>query len=108
MTGRDAWWDKLARAEARVVEALRGNGVTRVEHVVGFGEPPRHVSLWLVTTTDRERDALPADNPFLDVAKAAIEQAGLTPADVSELMTLAQSEETVAREYRGGWFYALR
>lgn len=104
----DAWWDKLARAEALVVDALRDRGVVRVEHVVGFAEPPRHLSLWLVVQTDRERDALSTENPHIDVARAAVVQAGMTAADVSELLTVAQSEETVARDYDGSWFYALR
>ena len=104
----DIWWEKLAQAESRLVDALEERGVIRVEPVVSFGDPPRSVSLWLVTSTDVERDALGIDNPCLEAARAAVAQAGLKSEDVSELRTAAQSEETVARDFEGSWFYALR
>ena len=40
-------------------------GVTDAQYVVGFVHP-FSVHVWLVTSTDTERDALPATNPFVD------------------------------------------
>ena len=65
-------------------------GVTRVEFVASLPRPD--VWVWLGTTTDAERDRLPA------LLGDALTVAGVT----------VQSEETVARDHEGSWFYALR
>jgi hypothetical protein len=50
---------------------------------------------------------------MLDAVRAIVVEAGFTPDQVTDLRTVAQSQETVIgttsdRDYEGSWFYALR
>lgn len=97
----------LERAEPELVERLGAQGVVRVEYVVGFVHP-YSIAVWLVTETDAARDRLPGPDPFLSTVQSVISDAGLPSADATVDATVAQSEETVKRDYEGSWFYALR
>lgn len=77
------------------------------ERLVGFVHPFR-VHVWPVTRTDAERDSLPAANPFVDEVRSAIRASGFPDEHASLDGTVAQSQETVDRDYDGSWFYALR
>ena len=101
-----ALFETLQAVEGSVVGALGRYGVTGVEWVVGFVRP-FHVSAWLVTSTDRERDALPPQ-PFREEVFSMLLDAGPPSADLGEFDTVVQSQETVDRDYEGSWFYALR
>lgn len=101
-----ALFKTLEVAEVTIVEALGSHGVIDVEWVVGFVRP-FHVSAWLVTSTDRERDALPPQ-PFRDEVLSMLLDAGPPSDDLGEFDTVAQSQESVDRDYEGSWFYALR
>lgn len=96
----------LDSVESNIVEALGHRGVTRVEWVVGFIRP-FHVSAWLVTSSDTERDALPPQ-PFREEVHSMVLDAGPPSGDLGKLDTHVQSQETVDRDYEGSWFYALR
>lgn len=87
-----------------LLEALRESGVTRIEYVTRF--PTRDDAwVWLGTATDAERDALSESQVLLQVRLIA-ERLGLSPGKVAGVTV--QSEETVARDFAGSWFYALR
>lgn len=105
-SGREVW-TALERATPSIVDALRDVGVIDAKYVVGFVHPFR-VHVWLVTSTDTERDSLPATNPFVDEVRSAIGESGFPDEHASLDGTVAQSQETVDREYEGSWFYALR
>jgi len=79
-------------------------GVTRVEFVAPLPRPD--VWVWLGTTTDAERDRLQARVAHDDGVRVRL------PALLGDALTVAgvtvQSEETVARDHEGSWFYALR
>jgi hypothetical protein len=97
----------LERAEPSLIEALQSVGVNRIEYVVGFVHP-YHVSVWLCTATDAQRDSLPSEPMYLDSVLRILSSAGLPAEDVGEVDTTSQSQETVDRDYDGSWFYALR
>lgn len=97
----------LERAEPRLLDRLKSHGVIRVEWVVGFVEPYR-VSAWLATATDAERDKLGRDQPFLTEVRDVVASEGLPSGRARVNATVAQSQETVDRDYEGSWFYALR
>ncbi len=99
-------FEALSVAEVSIVEALGSHAVVRVEWVVGFVRP-FHVSAWLVTATDAERDALPL-SPFGAEVRSIVEVAGVPDGDLGKLDTVVQSQETVDRDYEGSWFYAQR
>jgi hypothetical protein len=104
--GRDVW-AALEQATPAIVRALAPNGVVDVQYVVGFVHP-FSIHVWLVTATDAERDALGSRNPGLPDVKSAILASGLPAEHATIDGTVAQSQETVDREYEGSWFYALR
>jgi len=99
-----AFWAALASAAAALKARWQ---LTRVEYNTGF-VAPWEVSVWLGTETDDERDRL-ARRPNLerDVGNVLTEH-GLSDAGGVYRGLVVQSEETVKREYRGSWFYALR
>jgi hypothetical protein len=104
--GRDVW-AALARATPAIVHTLASEGVIGAEFVVGF-VLPLDVYVWLVTATDAERDALGSSNPFLAEVTSAILTSGFPVEHAAIAGTVAQSQETVDRDYEGSWFYALR
>jgi hypothetical protein len=102
----DPRWSLLVAAKALLSNRLSAQGVERIEFVAAF---PRHeFAVWLCTQCDRERDALGPPDPLLDAVRAIVVEAGFTPDQVTDLRMVAQSQETVDRDYEGSWFYALR
>jgi hypothetical protein len=81
--------------------------VVRIEFVVDFSYPWR-CSVWLITRTDEQRDALGALDPEREVVREVLEQVGIPPEQLEALTVTSQSQETVGRDYNGSWFYALR
>jgi hypothetical protein len=104
--GRDVW-AALEQATPAIVRTLAPKGVVDVQYVVGFVHP-FSVHVWLVTATDAERDALGSRNPSLAEVTSAILASGFPAEHATIDGTVAQSQETVEREYEGSWFYALR
>lgn len=104
--GRDVF-AALERATPSIVQVLTPYGVVGCEYVVGFVHP-FGVHVWLVTATDAERDALGSHNPFLEEVASAILANDFPSQHASMAGTVAQSQETVDRDYEGSWFYALR
>jgi hypothetical protein len=86
---------------------LASEGVIGAQYVVGFVHPFA-VHVWLVTATDAERDALGSSNPFFAEITSALLASGFPVEHAAIEGTVAQSQETVDRDYEGNWFYALR
>jgi hypothetical protein len=82
-------------------------GVIHIEIVAPFPHSDRF-AVWLCTGADEERDALPAENPRLTEVRSVLVEAGFPEGKLSGLLTTSQSQETVDRDYRGSWIYALR
>ena len=80
--------------------------MVRVEYVSAFPSQD-DAWVWLGTTTDVERDTLAGSRPgLLSEVRLIAERHGFIAQSVSGVVV--QSEETVARDYEGSWFYALR
>lgn len=108
--GAAGWRRCLGGARAgdpAIVRRLASEGVVGAEFVVGFVHP-FDVEVWLVTATDAERDSLGTSNPFLAEVTSEIHSCGFPIAHATIEATVAQSQETVDRDYNGSWFYALR
>jgi hypothetical protein len=41
-------------------------------------------------------------------ARKVLMSVGFTPAELADLSVIAESQETVDREYEGSWYYAMR
>jgi hypothetical protein len=89
-----------------LLAAFREAGVVRIEYVAAF--PSQNDAwVWLGTTTDAERDALAGiQSQVLTEVRHIAGRHGFSADQVGGVVV--QSEETVAREYEGSWFYALR
>lgn len=119
----DPIWALLETARPLIIRGLADRGVDRVEYIVGFGKP-RLGAVWLCTATDQERDLLSqgeriadpdverqrdADGAAVGATRLALIEAGFTDDDLTDLRAVVvQSQETVDRDFRSSWFYALR
>jgi hypothetical protein len=103
----DRRWAMLNNAEPGLIQTLASVGVVRIEIVAAFPDQDR-IAIWLCTSTDTQRDEFPRSNPYLDEVRTVLLASGFTPDELEDLMTVAQSQETVDRDYDGSWFYALR
>lgn len=103
----DPRWGLLQAARPALVEALSNHGVVRIEYVAAFPHF-EHFSVWLGTKTDAERDLLGTTNPLHREVRNVLAEVGFTDEQLRELLTTAQSQQTVDRDYAGSWFYALR
>jgi hypothetical protein len=102
----DERWTLLQGMKPALLRAFTHDGVVRIEYVSAF--PFRDDAwVWLGTVMDAERDALVASEPPVLVQVQQIaEHHGFNAEKVSGVTV--QSEETVARDFEGSWFYALR
>jgi hypothetical protein len=92
--------------EPALLQAFRESGVIRIEYIAAFPDLDG-AEVCLGTATDAERDALAGTQPpALSQVRRIAERHGFPPDQVSGVTV--QSEETVARDYEGSWFYALR
>jgi hypothetical protein len=104
----DPRWGFLDAARPMLLAAFAANGVTQVDYVAVFPEIDG-VSVWLCTTTDAERDALD-----LSSARPLVRQIMLhvgfseQALSGSGLGVTKQSQETVDRDFKGKWFYAMK
>jgi hypothetical protein len=102
----DPRWTLLQEMEPALLQAFRESGVTRIEYVAAFPSQD-DAWVWLGTETDAERDALAGSEPqVLSEVRLIAERHGFSAENVSGVTV--QSEETVARDFEGSWFYALR
>lgn len=80
--------------------------MVRVEYVSAFPSQD-DAWVWLGTATDAERDDLArSEARLLAEVRLIAERHGFTAQNISGVTV--QSEETVARDFEGSWFYALR
>lgn len=102
----DPRWTLLQEMKPSLLQTFQASGVVRIEYVAAF--PSRDDAwVWLGTATDDERDALTgAEARLLSEVRLIAEHHGFTPENISGVTV--QSEETVARDFEGSWFYALR
>lgn len=123
---RDRRWSLLEDARVALTDAFAADDVTQIVYAAAFPYLDGF-TVYLCTSTDTQRDALGSVKRFqgqdavvgavseVEVAvpaglkvRAILEEHGFTAAELSELITLAQSQETVDRDYRGRWFDAIR
>lgn len=89
-----------------LLQELLEAGIVRVEYVSSFPSQS-DAWVWLGTATDAERDVLAGTEPeLLARVRMVADEYGFTPTKVKGVTV--QSEETVARDFEGSWFYVLR
>ena len=98
-------FDQLERIRACLIAEWAHRGVIRVEFTTSF-IAPFDSAVWLGTDSDTERNALLDLPNLLELVRTAIRSSGLDPSSI--VGATAQSQETVDRDHRGSWFYALR
>jgi hypothetical protein len=103
----DPRWAIFELAQPILIDALAPDGVIDARLVASFPNSDDFV-IWLCTATDEQRDALPQRSPRLEQARTILSQTGFPAAQLHGLGTVAQSQQTVDRDYQGSWFFALR
>src|SRR5687767_11844414 len=100
----DPRWAVLEEARERLIASFADRGVARIEYVAAWPDLAG-VSVWRCTETDAERDALGSDNAAKTKVEAVLRECGLDDRDLGPglLVTTAQSQETVDRQYSGSW-----
>jgi len=94
---------EVERTEALILQVIKEVvPAARLERIGHIDFDPPEWSCWVVTATDDERDRLAAA-VGLKERLALVAKAGFPPDSFT-----FQSEETVARDYEGSWFYAMR
>jgi len=89
-----------------LLQTFQASGVVRIEYVAAFPSQD-DAWVWLGTATDEERDVLAgAESQSLSEVRLIAESNGFLPEKISGVSV--QSEETIARDFEGSWFYALR
>jgi hypothetical protein len=68
-----------------------------------MGLPTPSWSCWIATQTDKDRDRIKDDAAFLAKLYDLAASSGFAPSTF-----VVQSQETVDRDYKGSWFYAMR
>lgn len=97
-------WEK--EASRAVLAVLPDRGVERTIMWEAFD--PSTIVVWLVTASDQERDALLADQQSIEelVEEPVL---GVDPErGYRTVLLTAQSEETVARDFGGDWWAAIK
>ena len=89
----------------RIVAMLESHGVKRVQWFLGFGGEP---VIWLVTSTDAERDAVARQGFFREEVLAKLAEAGVGDPPLSKAGVTVESEESVERDWQGNWWYAMK
>lgn len=79
--------------------------MTDVQFVAAFPDLDG-VSVWLCTDSDHQRDALSRNGYERDTVVEIFHSLGFPESE--EILTTAQSQETVDRDYEGSWFFAMR
>ena len=102
----DYRWKALVSARPDLLDAFAQDGVVTVQYVSAF---PQHAfAVWLGTATDSEAARLRARSSIHGRVQRVLVSHGFTQQDLTELLVLVQSQETVDRDHAGSWFYALR
>ena len=88
-----------------ILKRLRPAGVTSVYWFLGYyGEPV----IWLATTTDAEKEALPPLSVLEEEVRASLAEAGVRRDLINDTGVTYESEETVDREWDGNWWFAMK
>ncbi|GIG87370.1 hypothetical protein [Plantactinospora endophytica] len=107
MSSEDPRWHLLTLAQVELLAHFADRGVERIEYIAAFPNFD-YFTVWLCTGTDAEREALGTPNPAIDEVRQILRRTGFTAAQLTGLDTIAQSQETVDRDYESSWFYAMR
>ncbi len=91
----------LALAQARFpCAAVFSFGATEID--------PKYLAIWIATDTDAQRDELANDASFRQALIGVLESQDYPSAAIPYVGFAFQSEETVKRDYRGNWWYAVK
>lgn len=98
------------RVKRRVKRCARLRGIAPVR-VCAFGSVhihPDHLSVWVKTGKDWERDQLRQDSTFDEEFRRALIKYGYPEASVAKVGLTIESQETVDRKCGGNWRYAMQ
>jgi hypothetical protein len=98
--------DVRSRAETALLDAFAPLGVSALRAMPSPGEP--WIGVWMQTSTDRERELLRTNARTVPWVREILAAAGFPVDEARDANVTIQSQETVDRDYRGSWFFAMR
>jgi hypothetical protein len=96
----DPRWAFLNAAQRLLRVRLSKHGVDQIRFVAAPQDP---FAVWLCTRTDRDRDVLGTLDPLLGEMRSILVEVGFTASQVADLHPVAQSQETVDRDYESSF-----
>ncbi len=69
---------------------------------------PKHLAVWITTQTDRQRDALSADESLKARLREILAESSYPQKAIPQVGFAFESEETVQRDHGGNWWYAIK
>jgi hypothetical protein len=91
-------------AVPEIVAALTEWGITKAFWFLAYAGYP---VVWLVTATDSEKEAAPLE-PLTEKVRAILANAGVSGDLAARAAVSVESEETVARDWDGDWWAAMK
>lgn len=113
--------DKSKEVQSQLEQMVEAQGV-KVLHISAFGFK-YDSAFWIAVSKDSERDRLVSDNKLLEGVNAVFVNSGYQKiiediwnkeinnpvlGYLKKLSIVFQSQETVDREYKGNWYYAMK
>ncbi len=96
-------------AEQEVRAVVRQRGASYDIFSLGATDiDPRHLALWIITVTDAQRDVLQHDASLRRAIRTILKNNGYPADAIAQVAIVIQSEETVSRDFRGNWWYAIK
>jgi hypothetical protein len=102
-------WLSIRRARKRIKALLRQR-YSSVK-VTSFGATdisPRYLAVWIITSTDAERDHLESDPALVQSMRSEFLDAGYPSEYVPSIGFAFQSQETIDRDFGGSWYHAMK
>ncbi|MBN2001994.1 MAG: hypothetical protein JXA21_01450 [Anaerolineae bacterium] len=101
--------EKINHIEQSILALVRARFPTA--DVFSFGAvdlSPEYLAIWIKTDTDAQRDELDHDATFRETLRNVLVQENYPAEAIAHVSFAFQSEETVARDYGGNWWYAVK
>jgi len=110
MFGRKPSLDRIRKRATRAIIA-HARSITPGAWGFSFGAidiDPKHLSVWVATKTDAQRDRLASNPAVSDRFRQILAAEGYPASVLDEVNFTFESQETVDREFGGNWWYAQK
>jgi hypothetical protein len=102
-------WLSIRRAKKKIEASLRKRYPSLTLDSFGATDiSPRYLAVWVITSTDAERDDLARDPALVEMMRHEFLTAGYPSEYVPSIGFGFESQETVDRDFGGSWYHAMK